>query len=238
MLAFFEFGIEVDCFAIFIFEFTEEFFMYYYLNGTLAELSVNMAVIDCGGVGYLLNISGTTYDMLVKKGGMTASGEASGVKTKLYTYQAVREDAIELYGFYSQNECNLFKLLITVSGVGPKAAMAILSALTVESFVSACAANDAKAISRANGVGLKTAQKIILELKDKVAKGFEMSGDILDTVSTSGTTAYVPSSVSGEAIDALCVLGYTTAEATKAVKACNGTTVEDIIRQALALLMK
>ena len=211
--------------------------MYYFLNGTLAELSVNMAVIDCGGVGYLLTISGTTYDTLVKKGGMTASGEASGTKVKLYTYQAVREDAIELFGFYSMNECNLFKLLITVSGVGPKAAMAILSALSVESFVSACAANDAKAISRANGVGLKTAQKIILELKDKVAKGFDMSGDVLDSVSPAGN-AYVPSSVTGEAIDALCVLGYTTAEATKAVKACSGATVEDIIRQALAILMK
>ena len=211
--------------------------MYYYLNGTLVELSVNMAVIDCAGVGYLLTISGTTYDTLVKKGGLTASGEASGVKTKLYTSQAVREDAIELFGFYSMNECNLFKLLITVSGVGPKAAMAILSALSVESFISACAANDAKAISRANGVGLKTAQKIILELKDKVAKGFDMSGDVLDSISPAGN-AYVPSSVTGEAIDALCVLGYTTAEATKAVKACNGNTVEDIIRQALALLMK
>lgn len=211
--------------------------MYYYLNGTLVELSVNMAVIDCAGVGYLLTISGTTYDTLVKKGGLTASGEASGVKTKLYTYQAVREDAIELFGFYSMNECNLFKLLITVSGVGPKAAMAILSALSVESFISACAANDAKAISRANGVGLKTAQKIILELKDKVAKGFDMSGDVLDSISPAGN-AYVPSSVTGEAIDALCVLGYTTAEATKAVKACNGNTVEDIIRQALTLLMK
>lgn len=211
--------------------------MYYYLNGTLAHLSVNMAVIDCAGVGYLLTISGTTYDTLVKKGGLTASGEASGVKTKLYTYQAVREDAIELFGFYSMNECNLFKLLITVSGVGPKAAMAILSALSVESFISACAANDAKAISRANGVGLKTAQKIILELKDKVAKGFDMSGDVLDSISPAGN-AYVPSSVTGDAIDALCVLGYTTAEATKAVKACNGNTVEDIIRQALALLMK
>ena len=211
--------------------------MYYYLNGNLAELTPGMAVIDCAGVGYLLNISGTTYDAIVKKGGLTASGDASGVKTKLYTYQAVREDAIELYGFYTLSECNLFKLLITVSGVGPKAGMAILSALSVESFVAACAANDAKAISRANGVGLKTAQKIILELKDKVAKGFEMSGDVLENISPSGG-GYIPSSVSSEAVDALCVLGYTTAEATKAVKACSGNTVEDIIRQALTLLMK
>ena len=211
--------------------------MYYYLCGTLAELSANMAVIDCGGVGYLLTISATTYDTLVKKGGITPSGEASGVKTKLYTYQSVREDAIELFGFYSVNECNLFKLLISVSGVGPKAAMAILSAHSVESFVSACAQNDAKAISRANGIGLKTAQKIILELKDKVAKGFDMSGDVLDSISPAGSS-YVPSSISSEAIDALCVLGYTSSEATKAVRACNGTTVEDIIRQALALLMK
>ena len=210
--------------------------MYYYLCGTLAELSVNMAVIDCGGVGYLLTISATTYDELVKRGGMTASGDASGVKTKLYTYQAVREDAIELYGFYSQNECSLFKLLITVSGVGPKATMAILSALSVESFVSACAMNDAKAISRAQGVGLKTAQKIILELKDKVAKGFDISDSTI--AGESSGTVYVPSSVSSEAIDALCVLGYSTSEATKAVKACSGSTVEDIIRQALTLLMK
>ena len=100
-----------------------------------------------------------------------------------------------------------------------------------------CAQNDAKAISRANGVGLKTAQKIILELKDKVAKGFDMSGDVLDSISPSGSS-YVPSSISSEAVDALCVLGYTSSEATKAVKACNGTTVEDIIRQALSLLMQ
>ncbi len=211
--------------------------MYYYLNGILTNLSVNMAVIDCGGVGYLLNISGTTYDSLVKKNALTASGDASGVKVKLYTYQAVREDAIELYGFFTESECTLFKLLITVSGVGPKAAMAILSALSVESFAAACAQNDAKAISRANGVGLKTAQKIIIELRDKVAKGFDLSDtDILSDTASGG--AYVPSSVSGEAIDALCVLGYTTSEATKAVKACSGSTVEDIIRQALTLLMK
>ena len=133
--------------------------MYYYLNGTLAHLTPSTAVIDCGGVGYLLTISGSTYDSVIKNGGMTASGDTSGIRVKLYTYQAVREDAIELYGFFTESECSLFKLLITVSGVGPKAATAILSALSVESFVAACAANDAKAISRANGVGLKTAQK-------------------------------------------------------------------------------
>lgn len=210
--------------------------MYSYFNGTLAELLPNSAVIECGGVGYLLTISGTTYDAIVKNGGITASGDACELKTKLYAYQAVREDAIELYGFFTENERTLFKLLITVSGVGPKAAMAILSCLSVESFVAACAQNDAKAISRANGVGLKTAQKIILELKDKVAKGFDISEEFSGGVSDS--VSYVSSSVTQEAIDALCVLGYTSSEATKAVKACNGTAVEDIIRQALALLMK
>ncbi len=210
--------------------------MYGYFNGTLAELLPNSAVIECGGVGYLLTISGTTYDALVKNGGVSASGDTCGLKTKLYAYQAVREDAIELYGFFSESERNLFKLLITVSGGGPKAAMAILSCLSVESFVAACAQNDAKAISRANGVGLKTAQKIILELKDKVAKGFGISEEFAGGGSDS--VSYVSSSAAQEAIDALCVLGYTSSEATKAVKACGGTAVEDIIRQALALLMK
>ncbi len=209
--------------------------MYYYLNGALAHLGHDTAVIDCAGVGFLLTISGTTYDNLVRKNALTPSGDASGIKVKLYTYQAVREDAIELYGFYTESECSLFKLLITVSGVGPKAAMAILSAHSVESFTAAVATNDAKAISRANGVGLKTAQKIIIELKDKVAKGFGSSSDMLDSMAG---TAFVPSSVSQDAIDALTVLGYSSTEATKAVRACNSTTVENIIREALSLLMK
>ena len=209
--------------------------MYYYLHGKLAHLSVDMAVIDCGGVGYLLSISGTTYDAIVKSDAYTPSGDLSDIKVKLYTYQAVREDSIELFGFFTLDECSLFKLLISVSGIGPKAGLAILSALSPSGLVSAIAQGDAKAISRAQGVGLKTAQKVIIELKDKVAKGFDLSGD---DVSVQDTGSYVPSSVSQEAIEALCVLGYTNTEAVKAVKNSTGITVEDIIRNALVFLMK
>ncbi len=209
--------------------------MYYYLCGKLAHLQNDMAVIDCGGVGYLLSISGTTYDSIVKSDAYTPSGDISDIKIKLYTYQAVREDSIELFGFFTLDECSLFKLLIGVSGIGPKAGLAILSALSPAGLVGAIAQGDAKAIARAQGVGLKTAQKVIIELRDKVAKGFELSGE--DTV-VSDTGSYVPTSVSQEAIEALCVLGYTNTEATKAVKNSKGTTVEDIIREALVFLMK
>lgn len=209
--------------------------MYYYLFGKLAHLQNDMAVIDCGGVGYLLSISGTTYDLIVKSGAYTPSGDISDIKIKLYTYQAVREDSIELFGFFTLDECSLFKLLISVSGIGPKAGLAILSALSPAGLVGAIAQGDAKAISRAQGVGLKTAQKVIIELKDKVAKGFDTS---LEDIPDIGTSSSVSTSVSQEAIDALCVLGYTNAEATKAVKNSSGATVEDIIRNALLFLLK
>ena len=209
--------------------------MFYYVSGNLTVLDPTFAVIDCAGVGYQLSISTTTYDALARSGGYTATGDASGKKARLYTYLSVTQDAFALYGFYTVEECNLFKMLITVSGVGPKAALAVLSAHSADSFAAAVAANDAKAIARANGVGLKTAQKIILELKDKVAKGFDLAGAPSD-VGTGG--AYMPSSVAGEAIEALTVLGYSESEAAKAVRASGGATVEDCIRGALALLMK
>lgn len=209
--------------------------MYYYLYGKLAHLQNDMAVIDCGGVGYLLSISGTTYDSIVKSDAYTPSGDLSDIKVKLYTHQAVREDSIELFGFFTLDECSLFKLLIGVSGIGPKAGLAILSALSPAGLVGAIAQGDARAIARAQGVGLKTAQKVIIELKDKVAKGFDLSGE---TTPVSDTNSYVPTSVSQEAIEALCVLGYTNTEAVKAVKNSSGSTVEDIIRNALLFLMK
>src|SRR5690606_24561258 len=132
----------------------------YYISGELVHTERNMAVIDAGGVGYKLTVSSTALGKLAGKTG----------KVKLYTYLSVRDDALELYGFYSVEEASVFRMLITVSGVGPKAAMSILSTMSPEQFALAVTAGDAKALSKAPGVGPKTAARIILELKDKLSK--------------------------------------------------------------------
>jgi len=208
--------------------------MYYYFNGILTQLNQESAVVECAGVGYLLSISGKTYSKLASLGILSATGEQTRVPVKLYSYYHVREDISELYGFFEEEECTVFKLLITVSGIGPRAAIAILSTLSVRELVLAVAAEDAKAISRAQGVGLKTAQKIIIELKDKILKRF--SG--LDTGIAEESDG-LPTSAdnANEALNALMVLGYTRNEALSAVKKAEGSSVEDIIRAALKLLM-
>lgn len=198
--------------------------MYYYLNGTLVTLFGGYAAIDCGGVCYKLTVSNNTYSALAKHLGKTA---------KLYTYLSVREDAMELFGFYSEDEHSAFTKLITVSGVGPKAAISILSTLSVDRLISAIANNDPKAISMSPGVGLKTAQKIILDLKDKMKiEQLEGVEDIAPTVSSSKASF-------SEAVDTLLVLGYTRSEAVNAVKGCDPSlSLEDIIKVALKKLSK
>ena len=133
--------------------------MFYYLDGTVAEILPYLAVIDCGGVGYACKTTNTTLAQLKK-----------GQRGKLYTYLDVGENAFGLYGFATANELNSFKLLIGVSGVGPKAALAILSAATPESLAMAIVTGDEKSLTAAPGVGKKIAQRIILELKDKMAR--------------------------------------------------------------------
>lgn len=207
--------------------------MFYYLNGKATLVEPDRAVIDCSGVGYLLSVTKKTYDELVKAGCVDASGNAVGSNVKLFTYYHVREDAAELFGFYSERECSLFKLLISVSGVGPKAALAILSALTADDFIKAVVAQDAKAISSAQGIGLKSAQKIILELKDKLSGwSFEDGGEVAVP-----DEPVADSDVQKEAVNALMVLGYTRQEAAKAVKNAKGATLEDIIKYALSQLI-
>ncbi len=206
--------------------------MYYYLNGALALLEPSKAVIDCGGVGYLVFITQKTYDSLAKSGALSASGESTGLMVKLLTHYVVREDAAELYGFYTENECSLFKMLIAISGVGPKAALAILSVLSPEALIMAVTAQDAKAIAKAQGIGLKTAQKIILELKDKLTS-FNVS---LDESFVPETEPDDTDAVK-EAISALVTLGYTRGEAQNAIRKATGTTVEELIRSALNKLM-
>lgn len=171
--------------------------MFYYINGTLEYRDSNTCVLDCGGVGYKLTVSLVTSDSLVNK---------LQQKVKLYTYLAVREDGIELFGFGSNEERACFNQLISVSGVGPKAAMSILSTLTPDRFSLAVCTEDAKAISKAPGIGTKTAARIILELKDKISKDMMTAGSPGTSNKVADTAP--KSSAFAEATEALMVLGY------------------------------
>lgn len=197
--------------------------MFYYIKGTLVHMGDDFAAIDCGGVCYKLNISGTTYSALASKLGAAA---------KLYTHLNVREDVFELYGFATEEEQDLFKLLIGVSGVGPKAACAVLTGLSPEQLVSAVNAADARAISRAQGIGLKTAQKIILELGGKISK--------LGVPAPEGASTPVSGGAAdADAMDALMVLGYRRDEAMGALKGLPASlSLEEKIGEALKRLSK
>ncbi|MBE6677559.1 MAG: Holliday junction branch migration protein RuvA [Ruminococcaceae bacterium] len=191
--------------------------MFYYIKGKLVKLATDFAAVDCGGVCYKLWVSGSTYGDLAPN---------FGKEVLLYTHLNVREDVMELYGFSTEEELGLFKLLIGVSGVGPKAAGAILTGLTVESLTAAVNAGDAKAISRAQGVGLKTAQKIILELSGKLA-----------TVEGSDISAPVTGTADADAMDALTVLGFRRDEAAAALKGLPASlSLEEKIGEALKRL--
>ncbi|MBE6572014.1 MAG: Holliday junction branch migration protein RuvA [Ruminococcaceae bacterium] len=211
--------------------------MFYYLNGKLTLLRPDLAVIDCSGVGYQLLISATTHARLSAKHTILPDGKCDGKEQLLFTHFSVKEDSQELFGFFDEEERDIFRLLITVSGIGPKGALAILSALSPSEIAIACAADDAKAISKANGIGLKTAQKVIIELKDKIAKAVT-STSYGDSVDIDTGEVLTSASAANDAISALVVLGYTKNDAAKAVKAAGNGTVEELIRKSLALLMK
>lgn len=212
--------------------------MFYYLKGALAKLDINFAVIDCGGVGYKLTISGTSHEALGKK-----LSEGSEPEVKLFTHLAVREDDVELFGFATETELSTFRMLISVSGVGPKAAISILSILTPEKFALAVCTNDTKSISKASGVGAKTAARIVLELHDKLQKQMA-SLPVSDIPNVAGGTVSLGSGfgngILSEAQDALMVLGYSRAEAASALKNINvtGLDLEGIIKAALKNLMR
>lgn len=199
--------------------------MFYYVEGTVALIQPGLAVVDCAGVGYACNTSQTTCAALTV-----------GKKARLYTYLHVREGIFDLYGFSEQEELHCFKLLIGVSGVGPKAALAILSTAPASQLALSIITGDAKLLTQAPGVGKKIAQRICLELKDKLAKEQEK-----------GTISSIPSAVpvSGEstgavseAIAALMVLGYSQAEAMKAMEgvSLDNPTAEELIRACLKKL--
>ena len=208
--------------------------MFYYIRGKLAHLDPTFAVIDAGGVGYRLTISGTTHATMPPH--LTVS-EAPEVK--LYSYMAVREDGVELFGFASEEELSSFKMLITVSGIGPKAALSILTQLTPQKLAVAICTDDKKAIAKANGIGPKSAARIVLELKDKLKQS-----TLLDTESdisiSDELSAPDTSGKRKDAEDALTVLGYSRNEASNVLRSIDTQTLEvdEIIRQALKKLMR
>ncbi len=203
--------------------------MFYYLDGTVAEILPNLAVIDCGGVGYACMTTNNTLASLKK-----------GQRGKLYTFLNVAENAFGLYGFASQSELTSFKLLIGVSGVGPKAALAILSAGTPETLAMAIVTGDEKSLTAAPGIGKKIAQRIILELKDKMAKETAVSGGLDFSGGKGAPAPALFTNKATEAAQALAVLGYSTAEVSAALKGIDveNLSLEDIIRQSLKRMVK
>ena len=200
--------------------------MFYYVQGTVAHIAPNLAVIDCGGVGYACRTTSSTLATLNR-----------GKVHKLYTYLHVKEDIFELYGFADEHELHTFQMLLGVSGVGPKAALAILSYNSPENLALAIVSGNEKALTSAPGIGKKLAQRIILELKDKMAKG---------QLTASGAEAFVggitliPEDKTSEASAALAVLGYSQQEITLALKGLDlqNLTLEEIIKQCLKKMLK
>ncbi len=200
--------------------------MYAYIKGTIEEKNSDSVIVENNGIGYRINMAINSIGKL---------GEI-GSQVKVYTYYKVSEDNISLYGFYNQEELRMFELLISVSGVGAKSAIAILSNITPSQFALSVISNDVKELTKLPGIGAKSAQRIILELKDKLKKeeSIAAENDIeLQTVIKKDDTVH-------EAITALQVLGYPAKEASKAIESIDisGLSVEDIIKKALIYFAK
>lgn len=197
--------------------------MFEYLTGILKYRTQEYCVLDVNGVGFRIYTSSLAA---------MAVGNV-GEQVTFYTYMSVKEDDISLFGFASREELASFEILISVSGVGPKVALAVLTAMSPSDFSLAVARGDYKAISKSKGVGPKLAQRIILELKDKIAKDLKDSGGFAET---SGTLSPVPAGyISEDAISALMVLGYSSKEATDSVRKVyqEGMSLEETVRLAL-----
>ena len=201
--------------------------MFYYLEGTVALIAQNLAVIDIGGVGYACMTTLNTLSRL-----------EAGKKAKLFTYCNVKEDAFDIYGFYGISEKRAFEQLLSVSGVGPKVALAILSSASPESLALAIIGDDESALTLAPGVGKKLAQRIILELKDKVSK--EMPALKASGFVPQSDPAGQSASKQRDAAAALTVLGYSQGEITAAMRTIDidSLTVEEIIREVLKSSIK
>ena len=202
--------------------------MLYHVEGTVTDIESNLVVVDCHGVGFALNASLNTI-----------AAVRVGEQSKLYIYESVREDAFDLFGFASKEEKRCFEMLIAISGVGPKAAISILSANTPTSLALAVLNDDIKALSNAPGIGKKIAQRIILELKDKISK--EAGGlDLGAAVSAPAAAPAADNPARQDAIAALAVLGYSMPEINRALQKLNteGMDAEQIIKSVLRAMMQ
>ncbi len=194
-----------------------------FVKGTLAEVKENIAVIENNGIGFNVYISGRDAGQLVR----------TGMEVLLHTYMDVREDAIQLFGFLSKDDLETFRLLLKVNGIGPKAALGVLTAISAVDLRFAVLADDIKAISAAPGIGKKTAQKLVLELKDKFSLEDTFEQKMAENTEI---VSAAPNDNQGEAVQALVALGYAGSDALKAVKAANITedmSTEDILKAAL-----
>ena len=196
--------------------------MIYSLNGEVTHLEQNLIVVECGGVGYACRSTSTAVSRAV-----------IGEKIKLYTYLNIREDAAELFGFSDESELNCFKMLLSVSGVGPKVAIAILSDLKPQEFALAVVNDDSKTITHAQGVGSKLAQRIILELKDKLKKDGSFASADIPKIDLSATASNAVS----EALTALMVLGFSNSQAQKALSGLpEELSVQELVKEGLKRL--
>ncbi|NLO49160.1 MAG: Holliday junction branch migration protein RuvA [Clostridiales bacterium] len=201
--------------------------MFYYINGIVSEIEPNLAVIDCGGVGYACHTTSRTLSLLNK-----------GEKAKLFTYCHIREDAFDIYGFFKKSEHICFKMLIGISGVGPKAALSILSAGSPEDLAVAVMSGNEKALTIAPGIGKKIAQRIILELKDKMGK--EISELAENGVSFQPDPGNAQGGKAADAAAALSVLGYSPSEINSGLRNIDveNLSTEQIIREVLKKSLK
>ena len=199
--------------------------MFYYIEGNVAEIEPNLVVLDCGGIGYALNTTTNTISYVKK-----------GERTKLYVSEIVKEDAFDLYGFYSKAEKRFFEMLTSVSGIGPKAALSILSANTPDGLALAVSSGNEKALTVAPGIGKKIAQRVILELKDKIGK----ESASLDDSFTPVATVQTDNSAVNDAVAALTILGYGSNEIAQVLKTTDitGMTTEQIIKAVLRSIVK
>lgn len=196
-----------------------------FIKGILETVSEDRIVVDHQGIGFEILVPGSVAQMLPQ----------AGNAVKIYTYTYVREDVLQLYGFLTRDSLDMFKLLITVNGIGPKGALGILSVMDVDTLRLAILSDDAKSIAKAPGIGAKTASKLVLELKDKCRIEDVLEGSLSETGPTAGVDG-TDSEIRNDAIQALVALGYSAAEAAAAVRKTDMTldmTVEELLKQSL-----
>lgn len=196
--------------------------MYSYIKGELVEILEDVIVVEAGQIGYNIHIPVSMIDNFT----------GTGQEVKIYTYLQVKEDDMQLYGFLTRDDLNIFKLLLGVNGIGPKGALAVLSVMTPDDLRFAVLGEDAKSIAKAPGIGNKTAQRVILELKDKIRLEDAFEAKTAHVAEGQSAT----SSVKNEAVQALTALGYSSSEALKAVSGVELTediTVEEVLKEAL-----